>query len=110
MESFEVRRPQAERSGSADDRANAADLEDAASSTETPFAPGLAIRRRGKLVDEAIVVPAGANRCTRIVDFLVPAPTTQGGAAVTRKLKLIGWSRDRRRDADKLVLKCEPPP
>lgn len=109
MESFEVRRPQADRSASADDRANAVRLEDAASSTKASFDPGLAIRRHGKLLTDGISVPSGMNRCTRLVDILVAAPSAEGSRPVTRKLKLIGWSRDGREDVDKLILKCDAP-
>jgi hypothetical protein len=107
MESFEVRRPQADRATSADDRTNAVRLEDAASSVTTAFDPGLAIRRRGKLLTDQVGAPTDVNRCTRLVDVLVPAPAAAGRRSGTRKLKLIGWSRDGREDVDKLVLKCD---
>jgi parallel beta-helix repeat protein len=107
MESFEVRRPQADRATSVDDRANAVRLEDAASSATTAFDPGLAIRRHGKLLTDQVGAPADLNRCTRLVDVLVPAPAAPGRRPGTRKLKLIGWSRDGREDVDKLVLKCD---
>jgi len=106
MESFEVRRPQADRAATPDDRNNAVRLEGAASSTTTVSDPGLAIRRRGKLLTDEIAVPAGLNRCTRLVDVIVPPPS-RDRRPVSRKLKLIGWSVDGREDADKLVLKCD---
>jgi hypothetical protein len=94
---FEVMSPNARRSKSALDRANAVALESMVGTL------GVEVRRGGAVVS-ALVTPAKLDKCSALVDLAVPAPA---GKKPSRKIvKVRGTASDGRVDLDKVTLEC----
>jgi parallel beta-helix repeat protein len=103
VHSFEVVRPNANRTKSNVSRDNALRLEQGLRGL------GVGIQRRGKLVVDALASPPTVNSCSPFVDLIVPAPKGNRAKTITKKFKMRGHTADGRGDKDILVLKCKRP-
>jgi hypothetical protein len=98
--SMEVMQPSAT-GGPAMSRANAQHIEGALMTL------GIEVRRRGRVV-AGPSTPMGGNICSPPVRLVTAAPTK--GKAVKQKFQLRAQGMNRKRDMDRFVLMCEPPP
>jgi hypothetical protein len=101
--SVEIKRPRADALRSSIDRDNAFRLEQSLS------AVGLGIRRHGEIFRAGSETPPEMNTCSPLVELVVPAPAGRRDKPVKRKLRVLGYAADGRRDKDKVVLKCAAP-
>jgi hypothetical protein len=95
---MDIVRPRAGRKSSGDIQANVEQLERALG------ALGLEVRRRGRVVADAIT-PMGHNQCSPLIRLVTPAP--KRGKVVRRKFQLRARDAGKRRDTDRFTLICQ---
>jgi hypothetical protein len=97
MTSFEVMAPDADRTQSSMDRANAIALEQGLGGL------GLEIRRRGRVLSTG--TSSGDGPCSPLVRLRTLAPTAPGRKPVRRRFRLRGVA-GRHTDTDRFTLEC----